>query len=90
MLVGTGPDVQDSTCKKETIPDYARNLRIPEQMDSRPLEGKRLAIISDTLGEGVDASVSNSVKKAAVHMEKLGATVDEVCFIFPCLMSMCA
>lgn len=76
--VGIGPDAQDSTSKRADVPDFAKNLKSLDQLESQPLKGKRIAIISETLGEGVDASVSDAIKKAAGHMEALGATLDEV------------
>jgi aspartyl-tRNA(Asn)/glutamyl-tRNA(Gln) amidotransferase subunit A len=46
---------------------------------SKPLAGKRLALVTETLGKGVDPEVESAIRTAARHLETLGAVVEEVC-----------
>lgn len=47
-------------------------------LDSRPLKGLKVGLISETINDGVDAEVVSSVQDAASHLEALGCTVTEV------------
>ena len=38
----------------------------------------RLAVIKETMGEGVDARVSAAIEAAVAHLTSLGASVDEI------------
>jgi Asp-tRNA(Asn)/Glu-tRNA(Gln) amidotransferase A subunit family amidase len=60
------------------VDDYASQLPTEDQLQSRPLEGVRIALIDDTLGEGVSTSIRDTVEQAARHFEALGATVGRV------------
>lgn len=40
--------------------------------------GKRIGLIAETHGEGVDAGVRDAVENCAAHLSSLGATVEEV------------
>ncbi|GMH33424.1 hypothetical protein BSKO_01258 [Bryopsis sp. KO-2023] len=73
-----GLDKRDATSSELEVPDFAANLKPADELESRPLEGKRLGIISETLGEGVDSAVVDGIKKATQHLESLGAQVDEI------------
>lgn len=48
-------------------------------LGSRPLTGIKLGLITETMGEGVDADVLSAVRAAVSHLESLGASVQEVC-----------
>ncbi len=58
--------------------DFAALLRPASSMDSRPLAGKRIGLVTQTLGEGVQPEVEAAVRRAAKHLESLGAVVEEV------------
>ncbi|GAQ88468.1 aspartyl-tRNA(Asn)/glutamyl-tRNA (Gln) amidotransferase subunit A [Klebsormidium nitens] len=73
-----GHDEADSTSEKQKVPDYTANLRPASELDSRPLAGVRLGLISETMGEGVDPGVVTAIQAAAAHYEQLGAVVEEV------------
>lgn len=45
---------------------------------SKPLAGKRLGLVTQCLGEGVQPGVEEAVKGAVKHLESLGAVVEEV------------
>lgn len=45
---------------------------------SRPLAGKRIGLVAQTMGEGVAPAIDEAVRAAARHLESLGATVEEV------------
>ena len=51
-------------------------------LGSRPLEGLRVGLIRETLGEGVDSGVASVINRAVSHMEELGCTIKEVFFFF--------
>jgi aspartyl-tRNA(Asn)/glutamyl-tRNA(Gln) amidotransferase subunit A len=74
----SGADSMDSTCSGRGVGDLAIDLLPAEALASRPLQGKRLAIIKETMGEGVDPGVAASVAAAADHLRSLGAEVGEV------------
>lgn len=76
MLLGS--DERDSTSSSRPVPDFAENLKTASELGSQPLQGKRLAIIVETLGTGVDLRVLECTKEAVSHLRSLGAEVDEV------------
>jgi Asp-tRNA(Asn)/Glu-tRNA(Gln) amidotransferase A subunit family amidase len=43
-----------------------------------PNAGKRIGLIAETHGEGVDTAVRDAVEACAAHLSSLGATVEEV------------
>lgn len=47
-------------------------------LGSLPLLGKRIGIISETMGEGVSRDVTDAVTFAAGQLQALGAIVEEV------------
>ena len=73
-----GPDAADATCSSRPSEDFGAGLLPVEQLGSTPLAGRRLAVIQETSGEGVDAGVSAALAAAVKHLEGLGATVDQV------------
>jgi aspartyl-tRNA(Asn)/glutamyl-tRNA(Gln) amidotransferase subunit A len=70
-----GYDPKDSTSLKVEIPDYASLLTADL---TQSLKGKRIGIIQETFGEGLDPEVANSVKQAISHLENMGAEVKEI------------
>lgn len=77
-LSSTGPDSSDATCSQRPAEDFCAGLLPLEQLDSRPLAGRRLAVIRETAGEGVDSGVAAALEGAVKHLQSLGAEVDEV------------
>ncbi|KAK3261394.1 hypothetical protein CYMTET_29697 [Cymbomonas tetramitiformis] len=73
-----GHDPADSTSADVAVGDYTSGLMAVDDMGSRPLEGQCIGLISQTMGEGVEASVREQVNAAAKHLESLGATIKEV------------
>lgn len=78
LSVIAGSDSADATSSGAPIADYAAGLRPASSFDSAPLAGKRIALIKETRGEGVDAAVRDAVQQCAAHLSSLGATVEEV------------
>lgn len=68
----------DATSSPRPVQDYAEGLPQASSLNSRPLAGKRIGIIKETVGAGVAAGVSDAFARAARHLESLGADVDEV------------
>lgn len=66
-----GYDSQDSTSAKVDIPDYLSAL-------TGDVSGLRIAVPKEYLGEGVDASVRETVLSALKVLEGLGAVWEEV------------
>jgi aspartyl-tRNA(Asn)/glutamyl-tRNA(Gln) amidotransferase subunit A len=66
-----GHDPQDSTSLDVEIPDYSQSL-IPD------LKGKRVGVITETFGEGLDQVVADAVKKAIEQFQELGAEIQEI------------
>lgn len=66
-----GYDPQDSTSLKVEIPDYSKSL-IPD------LKGKKVGVITETFGEGLDSVVEQAVRKAIDQFAELGAEVQEI------------
>ncbi|NCJ07321.1 Asp-tRNA(Asn)/Glu-tRNA(Gln) amidotransferase subunit GatA [Synechococcales cyanobacterium C] len=73
ILLGAiaGHDPKDSTSLDIPIPDYTQAL-IPA------LKGKRVGVIQETFGEGLDAVVADAVKAALQQLQDLGAEVQEI------------
>ncbi len=66
-----GHDPKDSTSLKIEIPDYTQSL-------TNSLKGKKIGVIRETFGEGLDPVVGEAVQTALQTLEKLGATVQEI------------
>lgn len=73
ILLGAiaGYDPQDSTSLDIKIPDYTACL-IPD------LKGKRVGVIQETFGEGLDPVVEKVVRQAIQQLQDLGAEVREI------------
>jgi aspartyl-tRNA(Asn)/glutamyl-tRNA(Gln) amidotransferase subunit A len=73
ILLGAiaGHDPKDSTSLKVEIPDYTTCL-IPD------LKGKKVGVITETFGEGLDSVVAEAVQKAIQQLKDLGAEVQEI------------
>ncbi len=66
-----GHDEKDSTSAKVDIPDYISSL-------NGEVQGLRLAIPKEYMGEGIQPAVKEAMKTAIAKLESMGATVDEV------------
>lgn len=66
------------------VPSYSDDLVSLNCMESKPLEGLRVGVIQETLGEGVDSGVVQTIQSAALHLGQLGARVTEVSASFYC------
>jgi aspartyl-tRNA(Asn)/glutamyl-tRNA(Gln) amidotransferase subunit A len=60
------------------VEEIASRLPSLNDLSSRPLDGLRVALIENTLGDGVDASVRDTARATAQHLEHLGATIGSV------------
>lgn len=69
-----GYDPRDSTSIKREVPDYLAGL----QQASGDLKGKRVGVIKETFGEGLDAEVQKTVEAAIAQLQELGAEVKEI------------
>mmetsp|Transcript_14148 Transcript_14148/g.30237 ORF Transcript_14148/g.30237 Transcript_14148/m.30237 type:complete len:547 (-) Transcript_14148:113-1753(-) len=73
-----GHDLKDATSDSRAVDDYISGLARLDDFASKPLAGKRLGVITETMGDGVEASVKNSIQAACKHYESLGAEVVEI------------
>jgi len=73
LEVIAGHDPKDSTSAEVESPAYAGLL-------DDDLEGKRVGVIKELMGEGIAPEVRQQVQQAADQLADLGATVEEVSF----------
>ncbi len=71
LQVIAGHDVKDSTSLKVKIPDYTQHLKTD-------LKGKRIGLIQETFGEGVDDDVAKAMDDVVEQMKELGADIVEI------------
>ncbi len=73
ILLGeiAGHDPKDSTSLNVEIPDYTRYL-VPD------LKGKKVGVIQETFGEGLDPEVEKAVRAAIAQLKNLGAEIQEI------------
>ncbi|KNA10766.1 hypothetical protein SOVF_141270 [Spinacia oleracea] len=74
----SGHDSFDSTSSMREVPEFTSKFTSLNILESRPLQGLRVGIIRETLGDGVDENVVSSIRAAASHLEDLGCSVTEV------------
>ncbi len=65
-----GHDPRDSTSLKVTIPDYTATLK-----PGLDCKGRKIGIIQETFGEGLDPQVEQAVNQAIAQFQALGAEV---------------
>jgi aspartyl-tRNA(Asn)/glutamyl-tRNA(Gln) amidotransferase subunit A len=66
-----GHDPKDSTSLKVDIPDYTQFLK-PD------LKGKKIGVIQETFGTGLDTEVDTAVQAAIQQLKTLGAEIKEI------------
>ena len=66
-----GHDRNDSTSLKVEIPDYTQHLKTD-------LKGKRVGVIKETFGEGLDGDVAKAMDAALDQLKQLGAEIVEI------------
>ncbi|NEZ66521.1 Asp-tRNA(Asn)/Glu-tRNA(Gln) amidotransferase subunit GatA [Leptolyngbyaceae cyanobacterium CCMR0082] len=73
ILLGAiaGHDPKDSTSLNVKIPDYTQHLKTD-------LKGKRIGLIKETFGEGLDGDVAQAMEAAIEQMKDLGAKIVEI------------
>ncbi len=73
ILLGAiaGYDTKDATSLNVPVPDYTQSL-IPD------LKGKKVGVITETYGEGLDPEVEAATRKAIQVMQELGAEIIEI------------
>jgi len=71
LQVMAGRDPRDSTSLPNPVPDYSAHL-------DDGVEGLRVGVVSQLMGEGVQAGVRQRVQEAITLLGKLGAEVGEV------------
>ncbi|SJZ49945.1 aspartyl/glutamyl-tRNA(Asn/Gln) amidotransferase subunit A [Pilibacter termitis] len=67
----SGFDEKDGTSAKREVPDFAKYL-------NGDIQGMKIALPKEYLGEGIDEKVKQRILEAAETFRKLGATVEEV------------
>ena len=71
LNVVSGHDEKDSTSCKESLPNYAEELK-------KPVAGLRIGLIKELIGEGIDEEVRKAVLAAVETFKQNGAVIEEV------------
>jgi len=71
LNIVSGIDTHDNTTIDKGKTDYAKDL-------DAGIDGKRIGIISEMIGEGVDKQVASATSKAISKLQSLGAKCSEV------------
>ncbi len=73
VLLGAiaGYDAKDSTSLKVDVPDYTQYLK-------RDLKGKKVGVIKETFGEGLDPEVAAATQAAIETLKELGAEILDI------------
>lgn len=66
-----GHDPKDATSLNVKIPDYTQHLKTD-------LKGKKVGIVQETFGDGLDSEVGNAVNAAIDQLKSLGAEVKTI------------
>lgn len=66
-----GYDAKDSTSLKVEVPDYTKFL-------TPDLKGKKVGVIKETFGEGLDPEVEKTTRAAIDQLKELGAEIQEI------------
>lgn len=75
ILLGAiaGHDPRDSTSLKAEVPDYSQRLK-----PGLDCKGRKIGVIKETFGEGLDPVVDKTVQAAIAQLEELGAEVKTI------------
>ncbi len=73
-----GVDTADATSASAAAQDFAEQLLPASALDSSPLRGRRVGLLKQLTGSGVDPAVNDAFQAACRHLEALGALVEEV------------
>jgi aspartyl-tRNA(Asn)/glutamyl-tRNA(Gln) amidotransferase subunit A len=76
LNVMAGHDPRDSTSIDRPKEDYTRRLRAPAA--ARPLQGVRIGLPREYLGDGIASDVAGAVATAIAALESLGATTVDI------------
>jgi aspartyl-tRNA(Asn)/glutamyl-tRNA(Gln) amidotransferase subunit A len=71
LNVIAGPDPYDSTCRRESPPDYTANL-------DRDLRGRRLGVPKEYMTDAIAPQIRAAVNGALRHFESLGVDIVEI------------
>lgn len=74
----SGLDPKDSTSVQIPVPSFAAKLPPKDSLDSSPLTGRRIGLVKETQGEGVDPRILKVLENTALKLQELGAEVEEV------------
>ncbi|HEL1759140.1 TPA: Asp-tRNA(Asn)/Glu-tRNA(Gln) amidotransferase subunit GatA [Streptococcus suis] len=71
LNVISGHDVKDATSTINEIADFTSKI-------GQDIKGMKIALPKEYMGEGIDPQVKETILKAAKHLERLGAIIEEV------------
>jgi aspartyl-tRNA(Asn)/glutamyl-tRNA(Gln) amidotransferase subunit A len=71
LNVIAGYDAQDSTSVKQPDKDYTEFLE-------RDIKGKKIAVIKELLGDGIDSAVRQTIQTALDRLKEQGAIIEEI------------
>jgi aspartyl-tRNA(Asn)/glutamyl-tRNA(Gln) amidotransferase subunit A len=71
LNVIAGYDPKDATSLKVEVPDYTQFL-------TPDIKGKKVGVIRETFGDGLDPEVEKTIRTAIDHLKDLGAEIQEI------------
>jgi aspartyl-tRNA(Asn)/glutamyl-tRNA(Gln) amidotransferase subunit A len=77
ILLGAiaGHDPKDATSLNVKIPDYTQSLKASS---ATPLKGRKIGIVKETFGDGLDSQVGDAVNAAIEQLKALGAEIKTI------------
>ena len=78
LSVIAGPDPLDSTSSRRNSEDFLQYVDESNILIKKPLKGKKIGLIKETFGDGVDDEIQEAIKNVAKQLEMLGAAIEEL------------
>lgn len=78
LSIMAGQDPCDATSSAAPVTDYAAALPAAGALSSRPLQGKKIGVITEMMQGGVAPGVASAVQNSIRHLGSLGADISEV------------
>ena len=77
-ILAAGADTADATSASTAATDFAAQLLPASTLDSSPLRGRKVGLLKQLTGSGVDPAIDDAFQAACRQLQSLGASVEEV------------